>query len=312
VHATERAFERAARAGRHRLNFSSGSHDFDDRIRHREQMLLVVAGYKEYLWPFTLERVARVVPADIDVCVVCPGKDSSALRALCATKGWSYLCTKANRLALAQNLAIEQHPDATWIHKLDEDIFVAPGYFDAMRSGYDAIVAAGEYDPGCVAPVLNVNGFAYVSFLESKNATGAYRERFGEARRAAAGVRGYTDGASAVWLWEQTLPFETTAAEFAARPFAYEAASIRFSIGAILLRREFWSEIGGFLVHPMPARLGAEEAHLCAECLLRSRPLVVLNTVLAGHFSFWPQEEAMRELLEARRADFEIPAPAVQ
>jgi hypothetical protein len=293
-----------------RLNFT-GEHRFTDRATGAGTLLLLVAGHKPYLWPHTLPRVARAVPADVDVCVVAPGVRSPELESLAGRHGWSVLSTTENAVALAMNLAVARHPAARWLHKLDEDVFVAEGHFERLRAGYDRVAADGRYAPGFVAPVLNVNGYGYRLFLEELGLEQDYLERFGELRQAADGIRAHHDGEAARWLWERSLPFDEVAARFAARPFAYSAVPHRFSIGAILLERAFWEEIGGFYVVPR-AGMGRDEEHLCKECLERSRPALVIHDVLAGHYSFGPQDPVMRPALGELESGLAPSAPPVR
>ena len=141
-----------------------GRFQFVNRSRGFDRLAIIVAGYKEYLWHLTLKRIARFKPDDIDVCVVSPGLFSERLNKICEENGWSYLNTKANKLARAQNIAIFQHPKAQWIYKFDEDIFISKNYFEVMLNGYQAIQKEGLFEPGFVAPLINVNGFSYIDF----------------------------------------------------------------------------------------------------------------------------------------------------
>jgi hypothetical protein len=282
-----------------RLNFS-GEFELADRSRGSEELLIVVAGYKPALWPFTLARLERFAPERIDVCIVSPGMRSAELEALAERAGWSYLSTTENALALAQNLAVKHHPRARWLHKVDEDILVGEGHFERLLEGYRRVQGDGRYAPGFCAPLLNVNGFSYRLFLEARGLEGAYLERFGELRQAAADIHAHFDGEAALWLWRHSVPFDAVAREIAARPFGYSAVPHRFSIGAILLERSLWEEIGGFLVVPRGG-LGREEEHLCKECLGLSRPAVVIHDVFAGHFSFGPQDAVMHPALPELR-----------
>jgi hypothetical protein len=273
-----------------------GAHAFTDRSTGAEELLLVVAGHKAYLWPYTLARLERFVPPGIDVCVVSPGVAPAALGELAARAGWSWLSTTKNALSLAQNLAIAAHPGARYIHKLDEDVLVGEGHFERTLAGYRRVAEDGRYAPGFAAPVLNVNGFSYRLFLEADGLEADYLERFGELRQACLGVRAHGDGEAARWLWERSLPFDATVERFARRGFGYTAIPHRFSIGAFLMERDLWEAIGGFVVHPLGG-LGHEERQLCQECTELSRVPVVLHDVFAGHFSFGPQEAAMRAAL---------------
>ena len=282
-----------------RLNFS-GEFELADRARGSDELLIVVAGHKPALWPFTLARLEQFAPERIDVCLISPGIRSAELEALAERAGWSYLSTTENALALAQNLAVRHHPRARWLHKVDEDVLVGEGHFERMLEGYRRVQADGRYAPGFCAPLLNVNGFSYRLVLQARGLEADYLERFGELRQANIDIRAHSDGAAALWLWRHSLPFDAVAREIAARPFGYSAVPHRFSIGAILLERSFWEEIGGFLVVPRGG-LGWEEDHLCKECVGRSRPAIVLHDVFAGHFSFGPQDAVMRPALPELR-----------
>jgi hypothetical protein len=274
-----------------------GERDFVDRSQGREELLLVLAGYKPYLWPYTLARLERFVPAHVDVCIVSPGVAPPELAELAARNGWSSLRTRRNSLCLAQNLAIAAHPQARYIHKLDEDVVIGAGHLERLRAGYDAVAAEGRFRPGFAAPVLNVNGFSYRPFLEELDLLGEYRERFGEPLQASVlGAPVQTSGEVARWLWEQSIPFDAVAARFAARPFGYTAIPHRFSIGSFVMERDLWEAFGGFAAHPL-GDLGRDELQLCRECAERSRVPVMLHDVFAGHWSFGPQEPAMRAAL---------------
>jgi hypothetical protein len=273
-----------------------GCHVFVDRSSGNSELLLVVAGYKSYLWPYTLARLERFVPAGLDVCIVTAGVAPPEVGELATRNGWSWLSTTRNALALAQNLAIASHPAATLIHKLDEDVLVGEGYFERMTAGYRAVEADGRFAPGFVAPVLNVNGFSYRLFLDELGLADAYHERFGELRQACIGNRAQSDPAAALWLWKHSLPFDDMVRRFAERPFDYVPIPHRFSIGAFVMARDLWDAIGGFEVSPRGG-LGHEERHLCQECMDLSRVPVVVSDVFAGHWSFGPQEHAMRAVL---------------
>ena len=273
-----------------------GDHTFTDRSRGADQLVMVVAGHKPHLWPHTLPRLERFAGPELDVCLVCPGVRPPELEALAERAGWSFLATAENALALAQNLAVAHHPRARWLHKVDEDVVIGERHFERMLDGYRRVLADGRFLPGFCAPLLNVNGFSYRLFLEALGLEDAYEARFGELRQAAEGIRAHHDGEAARWLWGHSVPFDAVAERIAAASAGYSAVPHRFSIGAILLERDLWEEIGGFLVVPRGG-LGHEEEHLCKECLGRSRPAIVLHDVLAGHFSFGPQDDVMRPAL---------------
>jgi len=256
---------------------------------------VILAGYKPAIWPLVLRRVAKYAPKDHAVCVVTAGKSEPRLAAFCAKQGWCYVSVKKNKTGLALNKAIALHPKARWIYKLDEDIFIPAGFFQGLRRGYERIVKEGIHRPGFCSPTLNLNGVSYRHFLDATGNTNAYKKKFGELAVACDGVKAHYDPEAAVWLWRRTLPLEKVAIKFSKRkgPDQYFLSATKFSIGAILLERDFLDSIGGFRSTWRQRMLGIDESFLCAACVERSRPMVVLKDVLAGHFSFYTQEKAM-------------------
>jgi hypothetical protein len=288
----------------HRWRFS-GRYEFEDRSKGRERALLVLIGYKPYLWPQTLARVARHVPPDIDVCLVSSGRDLPELRAHAARHGWSYLSTRANQVGVAQNLALQSLPAARMIYKLDEDMFIAEGFFEGLLDGYRRVEAESEFALGFCAPLINLNGFSYVDFLRARGEEAAYRARFGATRRSHDRVPAFASGEAAVWLWERSLPVDEVAATLRAQPFRWSIVPHRFSIGAILFARELWEDM--MLGYPRvlkPPGVGFDEQRICVTCLSYSRIMAVVHTVFAGHFAFGSQEAAVRAAFEARLPEF--------
>ena len=270
--------------------------------RNCETLVVVLAGYKPKLWPLTLRRIAEHLPNDVAVCVVTAGKNVDDLAKFCQNQNWLYISTRQNKTGLALNKAIAAYPSARWVFKIDEDIFVSHGFFEDMRAGYEKILAEGRHHPGFCSPTLNVNGVSYTTFLEQVGASSEYFDAFNELRVACSGNHAHYDPAAAIWLWEHSLPLDDVAKQFRCQEVAETSRQprmigTRFSIGAILLERDFLDEIGGFRSSWIPGVLGVDESALCAACVERSRPMFFLTNVLAGHFSFYTQERAMLDAL---------------
>src|SRR5918998_191927 len=70
-----------------------------DPRKRSDRVAVLLAGHKPYLWPFTLERVGRHAPPDLDVCVVSSGLFSPGLDRIAADNGWSYGWSRSPRLA---------------------------------------------------------------------------------------------------------------------------------------------------------------------------------------------------------------------
>jgi hypothetical protein len=270
---------------------------FEDRSSGRKTLIIVLAGYKAYLWPATLERMKRHAPDDADFCIASSGVRSSALEEMCALNGWSYLSTSRNSPGIAINLSIGLHPAADYVFKLDEDIVIGKHFFRLLRSGYDRICEQSLLEPGFCAPVLNVNGISYRIFLREQGLEQDYQEQFGKLIARCEDLPVHNNPVTAYWIWQNTLPFDEKCDGFLQNEARYSVCSTRFSIGAILFRREFIDKVGGFKSAWHSGVLGVDEDILCRDCVSQSRPMYIVENVLAGHFSFYPQESLMREKL---------------
>ena len=270
---------------------------FSNNSRDKPRLVMVLAGYKPLLWPLVLDRLSEICPDDTDVCIVTAGKHVESLKALSHGRGWSYLSVEKNKTGLALNLAVKLHPCADLIHKLDEDVFLAAGYFERMESGFCRIRTDGIYDPGICVPTLNVNGVSYRWFLERLDLLESYERQFGKALISCVGVPAHHDPSAAVWIWTRSLPFDEVSSRFSRVNdeinSTYELIGTRFSIGAFLIERSFYDQIEGLRSSWREGILGVDEEGLCEACVLYSRPMFYLKDVLAGHFSFFPQEKGM-------------------
>ena len=87
--------------------------------------------------------------------------------------------------------------------------------------------------------------------------------------------------------------------------FQYEICPIKFSIGAILFKRELWNSMNLFKV-TNGSDIGRDEAQLCSYCMFKDRAIVVSRNTIVGHLSFGPQNIAMKEYFENHKELFEI------
>jgi len=281
----------------HRWLSFGGSARFVDRQSGAETLIIVVVGYKPKLWRYTLPRLVQFIPPGVDVCFTSPGIDSPVVREMAERHGWSYLTTPDNRIARAQNHTILRHPNAQWIVKLDEDIFLTDGTISQLRDGFERVREEAQFEPGFVAPLLNVNGHSYTVLLRLLELEEAYRARFGDLKSACMGIPTHADPETARWLWRNTTPLDTVAERLRKLPFAYTAIPHRFSIGAMGLERSFWQEMGGFRAALLEGHIGHHEKVLCEYCTNTSRPGVLIHTAFAGHFAFYTQIEPMETML---------------
>jgi len=269
---------------------------FVNRGNNRQTLIVVLAGYKSYLWPATLARLEKYASEDADFCIASAGMRSVELEKMCERNGWSYLSVSRNAPGIALNRAIALHPLADYIFKLDEDIFIGKDFFRLLRQGYDYVWKDTLREPGFCAPTLNVNGISYLHFLRKLDLEREYEREFGPLIAFCGGLL-QSNPSVALWLWRNTLPFDQKVAEFAQSETRYSLCGMKFSIGAILFRRAFIEQIGGFRSAWCPGALGVDEGFLCRDCVHQSRPMYIIENVLSGHFSFSPQEALMREKL---------------
>lgn len=272
-------------------------YNFTKRGTEKTTLIIVLAGYKSYLWPATLKRLQENTPNNADLCIVSAGIYSKELAEICACNNWSYLSVKRNSPGVALNKAIALHPAADYIYKLDEDIFISSNFFQLLRNGYDYAWQNSMLEPGFVAPVLNVNGISYRIFLRKLGLEPEYQKQFGQLLTRCGDLPIHNNPNASWWIWKNTLPFDKKAKIFEKEIEHYSVCSTRFSIGAILIRRKFIVKIGGFKSSWHSGVLGIDEDVLCQDCVSQSRPMYIIESVLAGHFSFYPQEKFMKQKL---------------
>lgn len=290
--------------GRLRASNLSDRFQLKDRRHGGHRLVVMLAGYKQPLWPFVFPRFARAVPEGADVCVVSAGRYDAEIDRLCGEEGWSYLATQTNDVCLAQNVAINLHPEARTIVKVDEDIFLTADTLSDTLDYHDAVKAQGIVDPCASAPMLNLNGVCYRPLLRQLDLLDAYEAEFGVARCATVGISATNDPRAAQWIWMHTAPLERTAERLRRAAEPDLMAPVQFSIGVIVFDRAFWEQIGYFPVQRRKLALkiptlGADEEYICRMAMFYGRPIVVCQHALAGHFSFGAQYPGMLDLLKS-------------
>ena len=289
---------KAARDRRIERNCFRYKGEFKNRAKGSDKLCILLAGYKEFLYPAVMGRLKAYADEDIDVCVVTSGLFSKTVDDICAENGWSYLSTKNNNVALVQNVAIRLHPNARFIYKLDEDIFITEGYFKNMMRAYEH-AAKGDYTPGVIAPLIPINGYGHARILKKLGLEEHYASHFEEVKYMAGPdrqIENNPDVARFMWGEGGFVPsVDELNRRFAAEPLEENSCAIRFSIGAILFERSLWQAMGYFTVDRSGNAMGQDEEQLCAYCCIASRPLMVSENVVVGHLSFGKQNQPMKE-----------------
>lgn len=282
---------------------------FEDRSKGKKKLCLMLAGYKPYLYEYVFGRMKEYLDNDIDVCIITSGLYSSDIKQMCEDNEWSYLSTRENNVSLVQNVAISKHPKAEVIFKLDEDILITKGYFSKLYKAYEHCLES-KFKPGIVAPILPINGFSHYMILEKYGLLKEYEELFEKPMCITLPDRKIeNDPNVAKFFWGEggyvphidlmNITFENDTVTEVVCP-------IKFSIGAILMPRTTWEDMGYFSVNLKQTALGADERELCSFCLLHSRPIMVSKNIVVGHFSFGKQTQGMIEYLKVHPEMFRI------
>ena len=281
---------------------------FDDRQHKSENLLLVLMGFQPYFWDVLLDRVNRNIEQfdeDIDVCLCIPcGEDSHAAemaRGMAKQYNFSYLYIYDDLLAQAQNTAINLHPNAQWIYKIDEDILLSDNYFAKMKSTLNRAQNELHYYVGFVSPLINLNAAGFRMFLETINKWDEFASVFPGPRYWAKDPEKdlvHANSKVAEYIWNNSIPFDKVASEIAEKNNGqYAISPIRMSIGAILFTRKKWEEWGMFVVSGIGV-MGAEETQICGYTMNRMQVIIIAKDVLAGHWGFYRQKETCRHFFE--------------
>ena len=282
---------------------------FEDRSKNKDTVCMILAGYKEFTWDIIFERIKKFSDDSMDICIVSSGLYSEKLSELAKINGWSYLSTKRNCVTLAQNMAIKLFPNAEYIYKLDEDIFVTKNFFKTIKNTFNEVQNNGKYNIGFVAPILPINGYCHVVLLEKLGLTEYYEKHFEKAKYASGRERmieNDSDVARFMWGENDKVPQIDDLDNFLnSSDFSYSASTVRFSIGAIFYTRQLWRDMHYFKVG-LTAGMGVDEVQICEYCITNSKAMVVAENTCAGHLSFGLQNKDMENYFKSHPEKFAI------
>lgn len=270
---------------------------FEDRSKNSDTLCIILAGYKENLWDIVFDRIDKFSDEKMDICIVSSGLYSEKLSQIAKEKNWSYVSTKQNSVGLIQNMALKLFPEAKWIYKLDEDIFVTENFFKVLKDTYDKVQDNGDYNVGFVAPVIPINSFGYYLLLKKLNLEDYFEENFEKIKVGAMGNMIELDGEVAKFMWgkDNYIPhIDDLNKEFNNLPFSYSASTVRVNIGAILYHRSLWEAMHYFRVD-ITIGMGVDEEQICAYCINRHLGMIIAENSCVGHFSFSKQTDAMND-----------------
>lgn len=291
-------------------NKVSGKYKFINRSNNAEDLCIVLAGYKEFVWEDVFGRLKKYAPKNMDICIMSAGKFSEELDKLCEKNKWSYLSTEENKITLIQNITINLFENAKYIYKIDEDMFLTKGFFETLKNTYLKVENETRYKVGFVAPLIPINGHTYIKVLEKLNLLEDFDNKFGKAMYdATPGEKIIENPEIAKYLWgeskEELRDIDKLSEQFSKEEFNYSICAMRFSIGAMLFTKKTWEEMGKFDV-TFGNNLGLDEVQFCTYCMLYSKHMVIAHNNLVGHLGYGPQGKAMKEYYENHREQFKL------
>ena len=280
------------------------TYHFIDRKHDQKTLCYILAGYEEYLWDNTIARIAVFQSQEVDYCIVSSGKDSKTLDELAESNHWSYLYTEQNQVCFIQNLVIELHPEAEYIIKLDEDIFIGKDFFKEMLRGFRRIEQEGEYRIGFAVPVIPLNCCGYVSYLQAIGKKEEYEQRFGRAYRSRFSAV-FNIEETAEYLWNLMGNFDSMAAKFASCD-TYCVCDCYFNIGCIMYTRERWLMMGKWPENPKESGMGMDEAYIYQDNVEKDMSVYEIQSALVGHLAFGHQKQRMIKYYKEHPEIFKI------
>lgn len=289
------------------------SHDFlIDNRKGKNVLVMCLVGYKPDLWDKVFERFIKYMDIDADVCLVSSGLSDKRLEMLAFGNKWSYMITQENNLCLAQNKCIKHFPNAEYIFKIDEDMFVTKGSFSKLLDEMQALEKWSDYVPGAIVPLININATCLPKLLQYTEKWKEYSDLFG--KPYVSDGRTHHDEITfnaeiSKWLWSN-IDIDRASVGWGGKASRSELCATRFSIGMVLFKRDVWENMGRFPYTPNdPVEykrigLGEDEKALCTYCMMRARPMFICNDVLVGHLSYGPTTKEMLKFFKKHQELF--------
>lgn len=289
--------------------WKSHSYHFIDRKKGSDKVCFVLGGYKDFIWEDVFDRLIRFVPEDVEVCVLSSGKYVDELSKIAEENDWSYLYTDYNSVTYIQNIAVSLYPEAEYIYKMDEDMFLTEECFERLLSAYKKVEKNEPYNVGFVAPLIPINGYGHIRILDRLKKREEYENRFDSVLfgcQPQQMLESSIEAAEYMWGFGEDIPYlDELNKRFMKSDIEYSYCNVRFSIGFIMFRRKLWVDMWGFSVSGNPD-MGVDEEEICMFCMKDSYALVVAEDSVVGHFSFGPQTMMMKDFYLSHREVFKI------
>lgn len=289
--------------------YFNSKYKFENRSNGNEDLCIILAGYKEFTWEVIFNRIKTFADKNMDICILSSGVYSEKLSEIAEKNNWSYLSISKNCVTLAQNIALKLFDKAKYVYKLDEDIFVTKNFFKELKHTYNEVSKNGLYNVGFVAPIIPINGYGHVRLLEKLDLVQYYEKHFEDVRYVAGRERMIeSDPEVAKFMWgkgNKVPQIDELDRLLHNKDFEYSACPIRFSIGAILFKRELWEKMRYFKVESGSC-MGLDESQICSYCVCDSKAMIIAENTCVGHLSFGTQNKPMEEYFKKNTNVFKI------
>ena len=279
-------------------------YSFIDRRQGKKILCYILAGYEPDLWDGVLTRIHAYQDDAIDYCIASSGIKSERLAFLAEQYGWSYVSTERNQVGYIQNVVIELHPNAEYIFKLDEDIFIGADFFQRMMAAYQSAAETGEYRINFLAPIIPLNCSSYVSYLKAKGLLADFTQRFGRAYRGRFSAP-FSRADAALYLWSLCRCFDEETVFFS-KNTGYAICDSYYNIGCILYTRERWLLMGKWPQCMDDAGMGVDEQTILQDGHEKDMAIYEMQGILVGHLGFGPQKVQMKRYYKEHPEVFAI------
>ncbi len=159
---------------------------FENRSRSCDNLILIFIEANSNNWNITLSKIKEgidISKEQFDVCICVFNSNEyncnlKRLKEIAHENSWSILFTYEKQESIALETAINLHPVANWIYKIDDNILVPSNYFEQLKLAYKHSVEAMPIYPGFLLPCVDVSTTGSISFLKAINQWNLFVNQF--------------------------------------------------------------------------------------------------------------------------------------
>jgi hypothetical protein len=188
---------------------------------------------------------------------------------------------KGPLVANLQNECVRRYPESLYF-KLDEDLFVSPGWVEKMHRAYEQF--ARDDNLALLTPVIPNNGVGFHHLLHRfPELAEEYRKLFPHPIVPDCNGPVWIYPQIAEWITRRFLDLRQANRALAERPAPYEKFAFRFSINCLVYDYRHWQQMGGIPNDEEPAWGQWVPDH--------GKFNVLVTDTLVHHYSFFVQQD---------------------